>query len=349
MDRKQYLSALKKRLLFKLTNDEIEDILADMEECFEAGAAEGKSEEEICLALGEPKAAAASLLGEQPVGSRLLRLLEMWLPTAICAVLFGVYTYCGLRGTVDNYGDYLLPIMCVLPLIMWALSERRGFFTALAEYKCDFFTFFGSICMMAAELFCNEIPKRMLLKDDLHIDTDMQPYAILTAVFISAAMILLAVSLWKNAPKFFSAVPLVGIIFIVYNSIWLTRSYIDWHGDPDELYVSGAGAGIGLSFANILTIIFVCAAAFLIWSFIHRNALTLASAYSAITGTGFVFYWYNTLAATDPADENSIYFIRHNLVTAKSYVIWGIVISAAVLALTVIVKLASGKKVGENG
>ena len=344
MTRQQYLSKLRKQLQFRLSNSEIADIISDIEECFEAGSAEGKSEEEICLSLGEPKSAAASLLNEQPSGERISKLAEIWLPLIISIVLYAVYTYCGFKVDIDTY-DYILPIMCVLPLIMWVLFERKSFFTALSEYKCDFFTFIGSICMIAAGLACDELPKRILIKNPHIADTNMQTYAMLTAVFISAAMIFLAVSLWKNAPKIFSAIPLVGIIFIVYNCVTLAQSYHIWSGNPHELFGIDAAAQIGGTFLNILNIIFICASAFLLWSFINRNALTLASAYSAMTFTGFMFYWYNTLATIDPTDKNSIAALR-NMCSGRNYIIWGAVISAAVLIITIIVKLAGRKKVG---
>lgn len=344
MTKQQYLSKLRKQLQFRLSNNEIADIISDIAECFDAGAAEGKSEEEICLSLGEPKSAAASLLNEQTGGERVSKLTEIWLPFLISAGLYAIYTFCGFKVDIDTY-DYILPIMCVLPLIMWMLIERKSFFTALADYKCDFFTFTGSICMTAAGLFCNELPKRMLLKNPRIADTELQTYAMLTAVFISAAMIFLAVSLWKNAPKFFSAIPLVGIIFIIYNCMTLVQAYRIWSGDPEELWGINAGAQIGGTFLNILIIIYICASAFLLWSFIKRNALTLASAYSAITVTGFMFYWYYTLATIDPTDDNSIACLRY-LNSGKTFVLWGAIIAAAVLLLTIIVKLAGRKKVG---
>ena len=137
----------------------------------------------------------------------------------------------------------------------------------------------------------------------------------------------------------------MGIIFIVYNCVTLAQSYHIWSGNPHELFGIDAAAQIGGTFLNILNIIFICASAFLLWSFINRNALTLASAYSAMTFTGFMFYWYNTLATIDPTDKNSIAALR-NMCSGRNYIIWGAVISAAVLVITILVKLAGRKKVG---
>ena len=337
MTKEKYLAKLRQQLLFRLSNNEIDEIVSDMEECFEAGAAEGKSEEEICLSLGEPKSAAASLLNEQTGGERVKTFSELWLPAIIFAALFAVYTYCGFEVDIKTY-SYVLPIMYVLPLIMWVLFERKSFWCALADYKCDFFTFFGSLCMTAASAACDQIPIRMVRGG-----TNLQTYVILTAVLVAAAMILLAVSIWKNAPKLFAAVPLIGIAFITYNGILLCCSYNSLNGDRDSIWDV---SGIGIGFSNILTIIFVCASAFLVWSFIHRNALTLASAYAAMTVTGFMFYWYYLLSAIDPTDANSLSYLFLPKTSGRNYVLWGAVIAAAVLVLTVTAKLTKRKKVG---
>lgn len=339
MTKEKYLAKLRQQLLFRLSNSEIDEIVSDMEECFEAGAAEGKSEEEICLSLGEPKSAAASLLNEQTGSERVKTFSETWLPMIISAVLFAFYTYCGFEVDIDTY-SYVLPIMYVLPLIMWVLFERKSFWCALSDYKCDFFTFFGSLCMIAASAACDQIPKRMLIKG--HSAPNLNLYVILTVVFVTAAMILLAVSVWKNAPKFFAAVPLIPIAYIAYNGVTLCSSYYNWNGNRSEI----SAANIGESFANIMTTVFVCAAAFLLWSFIHRNALTLASAYAAMAVTGFMFYWYYILATMDPTDNNSLAYLFLKTTSGRNYVIWGTIIAAAVLVLTITAKLAKRKKVG---
>lgn len=343
MTKKQYLASLRKYLRFRLSNKEIDDILADMEECFEAGAAEGKSEEDICLSLGEPRSAAASLLSEQTGSERITSLAEVWLPLLLSAALFAVYTYCGFTAEIEKH-DLILPIVCILPLFIWILFERKDFFTALADYKCDFFTFLGSAFMLAAGAMLNEIPKRTFINRY----QDVQDYAALMAVFVSAAMLMLAVSLWKNAPKPFSAAPLAGIFFIVYESARFCRAYGYWNIETDDAYSrANQAAEIGTSFHNILITVFICASAFLIWSFIRRNALTLASAYSAMTVTGFMFFWYYTLSAMDPTAGDLLYYLEF-VITGRNYLIWGGVAAAAVLVLTIIVKLTklkSGKKV----
>ncbi|MCM1023207.1 MAG: DUF1700 domain-containing protein [Prevotella sp.] len=338
MTRKQYISKLRKSLMFRLPNSEIDEIVSDMEECFEAGAAEGKSEEEIAVSLGEPKAAAASLLSEQRGGERVSKLAEMWLPLIISVILYGVYMFCGYHSAENSYRNYVIPFVCVLPMIMWLLFERKGFFTALAEYKCDFFTLFGVLSMTAACGAFDKIPEASILLK--YPNSDVRKCVVIMAVFVCIAMVLLAVSLWKNAPKFFAVIPAAGIIATVYQSVRLCTAYNLWDGDKNNI----GGANIGETLSNIYGIIFICGTVFLIWSFIHRNALSLASAYCAMTVTGFMFYWYYNLAAMDPTDGNSAVFLR--AATGRNYLIWGTVIAAAVLVMTFIVKLAGGKRGG---
>ena len=53
-------------LLGGLPADERDDIIADFEEHFSVGTSEGKSEEQICSELGDPKNCAAQYLNDEP-------------------------------------------------------------------------------------------------------------------------------------------------------------------------------------------------------------------------------------------------------------------------------------------
>ena len=57
-------------LLGGLPADERDDIIADFEEHFSVGTSEGKSEEQICSELGDPKSCAAQYLNDEPKKSR---------------------------------------------------------------------------------------------------------------------------------------------------------------------------------------------------------------------------------------------------------------------------------------
>jgi uncharacterized membrane protein len=64
MDKERFLQKLRRRLRWRFSADETDDILADYGEFFLAGRAEGKSEQEICLELGAPAAIASDLARE---------------------------------------------------------------------------------------------------------------------------------------------------------------------------------------------------------------------------------------------------------------------------------------------
>lgn len=64
MTRVEYIRQLEFSLTGKLPKGEISDILRDYSEYFEAGKAEGKTEEEIVVSLGIPSAVAAEILSE---------------------------------------------------------------------------------------------------------------------------------------------------------------------------------------------------------------------------------------------------------------------------------------------
>lgn len=64
MDRVTYLSQLETALRKKYREQQVRDILADYEEFFATGIAEGKSEEELCAEFGPPEQAARELKDE---------------------------------------------------------------------------------------------------------------------------------------------------------------------------------------------------------------------------------------------------------------------------------------------
>lgn len=55
MTQKEYIGKLRTRLAFVVSENERNDIIADIEEIFSDSMADGKSEEQICLSLGSPE------------------------------------------------------------------------------------------------------------------------------------------------------------------------------------------------------------------------------------------------------------------------------------------------------
>lgn len=65
MNRKQFMAELQEALRNTMPDQDIIEILADYEEFFDAGLAEGKSEAEVAQELGDPPRIVLSLLGQE--------------------------------------------------------------------------------------------------------------------------------------------------------------------------------------------------------------------------------------------------------------------------------------------
>ena len=69
MTQKEYIRKLRTRLAFVVSENERNDIIADIEEIFSDSMADGKSEEQICLSLGSPEETAKNILLEKGISS----------------------------------------------------------------------------------------------------------------------------------------------------------------------------------------------------------------------------------------------------------------------------------------
>ncbi len=127
-----YLRQLKWRLVLRYEGGEVNSILEDYAGFFEAGAAAGKSEADVCAELGAPRAVAAMLLREYPpagLGSR-SPFSQMALP-AFCLALCTPLLWAVLGGE-RLLGRWPLPglLLLWLPLtaaLLWlALGRTPG-------------------------------------------------------------------------------------------------------------------------------------------------------------------------------------------------------------------------------
>ena len=118
LNRQMYLRQLS-RLLLRYNRAERESILADYQEFFEAGAAKGRSDEEICAELGSPRAVAAMLLHEFPPA---FSLKSLKVRPALCGVL------CLLLAWAAAHLGQLSPglLMAGLPLVAVLLRLAVG-------------------------------------------------------------------------------------------------------------------------------------------------------------------------------------------------------------------------------
>lgn len=84
--RKAFMRSLRRALAWRLPPSEVSGVMADYEGFFAAGAAEGKTEAELCRQFGQPRQVASALLREEGWrGSQVGLLLFVW--TALAALL----------------------------------------------------------------------------------------------------------------------------------------------------------------------------------------------------------------------------------------------------------------------
>ncbi len=110
--RKAFMRALRRALAWRLPPAEVRSVLTDYEGFFAVGAAEGKTEAELCRQFGQPRQVAAALLREEGWrGSRVGSLAFVW--TALAALLNWWWTWRQFQ-----YGDRL-PVLYVLQLLLF--------------------------------------------------------------------------------------------------------------------------------------------------------------------------------------------------------------------------------------
>lgn len=337
MTKKQYLDKLRNNLRFRLSDGEIDDILSDMRECFEAGISEGKTEEEICIGLGNPGDAAASLISEQEKESAgfIVRLAKYWIPVIISVAFIGIFSYLVLRLQI-RIGQSANIAFYIIPLIFWVLLERTSFFKSIIKYKADFFTFAGSVLIFLAGVVCCDFIKKILIAND----TCRSPaHAVAMTVFIFLSLTMLILSVRKYAPKTFSIVTIILSVLVMYRAVQSCLFF--------SSVLKANISVVGSYTSYCLEAILGSAVLILIWSLICRNSLTLPALYLSVMMIGYMFYIWQFLSVFDPAYNYSAEEARY-LVDGQNYFIGGIISSAAMLAMVAAVKKIGGKRRAEK-
>lgn len=131
-DKATYLKELKQLLIWREETDEINEILANCNGYFEAGRAQGQTEEAICQQLGEPKVFIANLeLKRRGVN-------WIWLKS-LGAVLIPLWCSWGFANLLsNNIGQLVIASFGILVAIkgVWELLGKASFCTAyLSEDK----------------------------------------------------------------------------------------------------------------------------------------------------------------------------------------------------------------------
>lgn len=333
MTKKSYLDELRRRLCFRLSDAEIEDIIGDMGECFDAGVSEGRTEDEIALSLGAPKTAAAEILAERHSGNIFIpHLTKYILPFLFCLLILWLYFF-GLQFA----NNYIL-ISIILPSVLWFALVQTRFFTQMKTDGADRLSLIASVLCLAGAWFYDDLVTSMLCDkpDTVH-------FTITVGALITASMVLLTITVWKRSVKLLAIIPLVaagygiyavvsGVHFLLAQNVeFASREYFAWVG----------------TFANyFLNCIFVCTLLLLVWSIFQKSAVTLPIMQLLIPISAKVMLakdYYSKLDPTSFTVTNNV----HTIYTSSEF-LWVSLIGAAVTLLIVIIMRIKGRKDGEG-
>ena len=116
MNKETFLKEIKTQFAF-LSKDELQEILSDYEEHFEAGTQEGRSEEEIAESLGDPKMLSKQFLAEFHIQAAKKNASAGNLARAVLSALA-----LGLFNVVIMLGPILAVFSIILALFVVALA-----------------------------------------------------------------------------------------------------------------------------------------------------------------------------------------------------------------------------------
>lgn len=289
MTKKQYLSSLRSCLRFKFTDTEINDIISDMEECFDSGTAEGKTESEICFELGEPQTAARDISAERNSSRKvLISCLEEYLLPAVCciaAVIAGYFVQRTGKGVSAA-------VMCVIPLLVWLVSERKNCLSSIKNGKKDIFLPVGGVMLLCGAAVFNKLPESFLTRSE-----SLPVWAVTTALLICGAMAMMIISICRYAPKPLIAVPAAGIAMNAIQCFRVTDLYNTYgRTGYDTLYSESIGGYLH----DMLNILIICSAVYLLWSVMMKGAFALPSVYLSAAALWVGFYIEHYYSALDP-------------------------------------------------
>jgi len=290
MTRKEYLSKLQSSLCFRLPESEIAEIILDMEECFDAGNAEGKTEEQVCTDLGDPKSAAREIMtGRAAVPKRgktaVPAIISRYAPYTVGVLLgAGFFLLAGKKGS----SVFMMTAAVLLPLLVWFILERKRFFTGIFAARADVSALLGTVAAFLSA------PLSVLFVYDV---LTTKPAGTLIFSYGSAAIIvigniLLALSVLKSGmPKLLCIIPaaFAGMalvtLFLSADSIYMVHRQFQ---SGTELYLSSDmeqyfveyGRVMRLYLDIIIAFCFVC----FVWAVVNKNAFSVPELYLSVSG-----------------------------------------------------------------
>lgn len=333
MTKKQYIDKLQRHLCFLLPDNEISDILCDISECFDAGMNEGKSEDDICLSLGDPKDAAKEIIAERRKSAGILgsQFGEKYISTVLCAAL-GVLVY--LSASLKMSAGLLIIIGLILPPLIHLILERNNLKNALKAEKSETYSLFASVFLFGAVLLFRTFSTVILFSDSSAI----LPLSLKLSALIAAPQILLICSVIKSGKsKLLCIIPAFIICMIAAAEITAFRDLTS-----ESFGTSAYQAYFGGALNNTYSVILILtAAALFLWEILNRNAFAIPTLYMVVFGGIITKCTRWELGRLDPTDKNSLFFINTDTIVLLTLV--GTI--AALISLAVIIKIRQTPKV----
>lgn len=133
ISKRGYLKQLKKRLRFKYNKDDVDSILNDYNEIFDIELAQGKTENDICILLGDPEVIVQNLSQEvQPkdaLGRNILSKRNR-VQSILIAIIFFLIAYLIYRVNDDSGRILIREILIIFPIIaslLWIALMKSNF------------------------------------------------------------------------------------------------------------------------------------------------------------------------------------------------------------------------------
>lgn len=128
VSKRAYLKRLEKKLRFKYSKDDIDNILNDYNEIFDIELAQGKTEKDVCIILGDPVRIVQNL--DQERGSKNIFSRGNIMQSILIAVIFCIIGYAIYRINHDSGGIKMLELLAILPamsLLLWLILRKTNF------------------------------------------------------------------------------------------------------------------------------------------------------------------------------------------------------------------------------
>lgn len=331
MTRKQYISKLQNHLCFLLPDNEIADILCDIEECFDAGENEGKSEEEISMSLGDPKNAAKEIIEEhrKSVGIFNSQFGEKYISAVLCAALAALVYLC---ASPEMSVVILIIISLMTPPLIHLILERDNLKIALKTEKNEAYSMFAAAFLFGAVLLFRPFSSVILFSDGSAII----PLSIKLSALITAPQILLIFSMIKSGKsKLLCIVPIFITGMTAFAEINASRELAG-----ESFGASAYQAYFGGALNNTYSILLLMTAAeLLLWEIFSRNAFAVPTLYMAFFGGIITKYTRWELGMIDPTDKRSVFLHTDTIILFAA-----VGTAAALISLAVIISIRQKPK-----